>query len=274
MQNGMIALFREYMGTGLIVIWYLISLAYLWMNEKRKYLRILFVYTPAILLLLYFNPLFAQAVYETAGDEIYYRILWLLPVTPVLAYTCVCVTGRIADMKPVPGSFFEGRTGLLADIAALGMAGVVAVSGSLVYCSPLFSEAENLYHVPDSVVHICDAINVPGREVMAAFPLELVPYVRQYSPVTCMPYGREMTVDRWNHYDPLSAAMEQEVIGLEELVPLAREASCHYCILPAGRKLSGNPEEYGWVLMGEIDGYSVYRDPAIELWNPETGEYQ
>lgn len=274
MESNMIALFREYMGTGLIVIWYLISLIYLWIKEKRKYMRILFLYMPLILLLLYFNPLFAQLVYKAVGDEIYYRILWLLPVTVVIAYTCVCVTGQIAQTKPAQGSFFHGRTGLLADAAALCMAGAVAVSGSLIYSSPLFSRAENLYHVPDSVVHICDAIQVPGREVMAAFPLELVPYVRQYSAFVCMPYGREMTVDRWNYHDPLSEALEQDPVDLETLVPLAREAACHYCILPAGRKLSGDPQAFGWVWFGEIDGYTVYRDPAIELWNPETGLFQ
>lgn len=274
MRSDVTALFREYMGTGMIVIWYLVSLIYLWMKEKRKYIRILFLYMPVILLLIYFNPLFARLVYEMAGDEIYYRILWLLPVTAVIAYTCVCISGQIAQSNPAPGSLFHGRQELLAELCSLCMAGALALSGSLIYTSPLFSKAENLYHVPDSVVHLCDAINVPGREVMAAFPLELVPYVRQYSPVTCMPYGRELTVDRWNRYDALSAAMEQEAADLEVLVPLAREAGCHYCILPAEREILGEPESYGWVRLGETDGYVIYRDTAIELWNPETGLYQ
>lgn len=270
----MIELFREYMGTGMIVIWYLLSLVYLWIKEKRKYMRILFLYMPVVLLLLYFNPLFAQMVIKVTGDEIYYRLIWLLPVTVVIAYTCVCITGQIAQVKPAEESFFHGRTGLLADVAALCMAGALAVSGSLIYSSPFFSKAENLYHVPDSVVHICDAITVPGREVMAAFPLELVPYVRQYSAFVCMPYGREMTVERWNYHDPLCDALEQDTVDLEVLVPLAREAACHYCILPTDRKLSADPQIFGWVWFGEMDGYTVYRDPAIELWNPETGQFQ
>ena len=93
------ALFREYMGTGLIVIWYMISLIYLWINEKRKYLRLLFLYMPVILLLVYFNPLFARLVYNVAEGEIYYRILWLLPITPVIAYTTVCIYGRFMDRR-------------------------------------------------------------------------------------------------------------------------------------------------------------------------------
>ena len=87
MGIDMLALFRDYMGTGMIVIWYLIALLYLWMKEKRRYMRILFIYMPVVLLVLYFNPLFAQLVYKVTGDEVYYRILWLLPITVVIAYT-------------------------------------------------------------------------------------------------------------------------------------------------------------------------------------------
>ena len=50
------------MGTGLIVGWFLIALIYLLLKEKRKHIRILFVYVPIILLLLFFNPLFAKVL--------------------------------------------------------------------------------------------------------------------------------------------------------------------------------------------------------------------
>lgn len=259
MWEDAIALFREYAGTGLIVIWYVICLIYLWIREKRKYIRVLLLYAPVLLLLIYFNPLFAGLIYGLVGDEIYYRILWLLPMTVVIAYTCTCIYGQIAEQE-------RGRS--RADLFALCAVGMIAVSGSFIYSSPLFSRAENSYHVPDSVVHICDAIQVPGREVMAAFPLELVPYVRQYSSTTCMPYGREMTVERWNYYNPLSEVMEQEIIETEELVSLCREAECHFCILPEKKKTTEDPEKYGWISILNTDGYIVYRDPAIELIIP------
>ncbi|MCI9141455.1 MAG: hypothetical protein HFH87_02395 [Lachnospiraceae bacterium] len=264
MWKDIVALFREYMGTGLIVIWFVISLIYLWINEKRKDLRILFLYMPVILLLLYFNPLFAELIYGVVGEEIYYRILWLLPVTVVIAYTCVSVYGQLAAGRQSQ----KDKAGATEWFCALCMAGIIVVSGSYIYASPAFSRAENLYHVPESVVHICDAINVPGREVMALFPAELVQYVRQYSPVTCMPYGRDATVDRWNYYPPICAEMDAEVIDLEKLVPLAREEGCHYSILPADKELLGKPEDYGWVRFGETDGYVIYRDSSVELVVP------
>ncbi len=270
MWSEVILLFREYMGTGLIVIWFLLSLIYLWVNEKRKHIRVLFVYMPIVLLLLYFNPLFAALVLGLTGDEIYYRMLWLMPITVVNAYTCVCIHERLMQrFSEGEGAHKRFLKEMVSVLTAVCMAGVIALSGSYIYSNPFFSKAENQYHVPDSVVHICDAINVPGREVMAVFPLELVQYVRQYSPVTCMPYGREALVERWNYDYPLCSAMEAEVIDIAELAPLVREASCHYVILPAEKKRVGTPEDYGWIWFGEIDGYVIYRDPARELTAPK-----
>ena len=46
-------LFQEYMGTGLIMIWFLISLLYLWLTEKRKHIRVMFLYVPLVLLFVF-----------------------------------------------------------------------------------------------------------------------------------------------------------------------------------------------------------------------------
>ncbi len=258
MWRDVAVLFRDYMGTGLIVIWYLLCLVWLWLKEKRKYVRILFLYMPLILLFLYFNPIFAALVYRAAGGEIYYRILWLLPITVVIAYTCVCIYGRMAQNR-------QGR----ANLFALCAAGIMAISGSFIYSSPLFSRAENIYHMPDVVVRICDAINVPGREVMAVFPLELVQYVRQYSPTTCMPYGRELAVEKWTYYHSLREEMETEVIVLETLIPLTREYQCHYVIFRPGQKILGNPQDYNLQRFMEVEGYVVYRNLDVELIVPQ-----
>lgn len=176
-------LFQEYMGTGLIVLWFLVSLLYLWLTEKRKYIRVMFLYVPLVLLLVFFNPLVAKIVSQMADGEIYYRILWLLPVTPVIAFGTVQLCGKLAGRKR-----YVGIT--LAIV-------LFTISGSLIYRNPNFQKAENAYHVPQSVVDICDTIEVPGREVMAAFPGELLQYVRQYSNVICMPlrpghYGEQV----------------------------------------------------------------------------------
>ncbi|MBR1772261.1 MAG: hypothetical protein IJ747_09570 [Lachnospiraceae bacterium] len=247
-----IELFRAYMGTGLIAIWFLIALLYLFLREERKAVRILFVYVPAVVLVLFFNPLFAGVMNAHLGDEIYYRILWLLPVTPTLAYATLHICTSLA-----------GKKRLAFTLAAVCL---IVVSGRLIYRNQYFSKAENLYHVPDSVVHICDAVEIPGREVTVAFPLELVQYVRQYSPVVCMPYGREILVDKWNGWavqNPLCDAMEAEVIDAGTLGSLAREESCIYLVLPESKQIKGSLHEAGYALFLQTDGYCVYKDTAF-----------
>ena len=165
MWTSVIQIFQKYMGTGLTVLWFLAALIYLFLFEKRKDRRILFVYMPVLLLLLYFNPLFAGLFCSLVGSEIYFRMCWLLPVIVVLAYTAVCI--------------LEKRKGKGQLLFAVVTVLLIVFSGKSVYENPLYSKAENMYHVPDSVVHLCDAIVVPGREVMAVFPRELLLYVRQ-----------------------------------------------------------------------------------------------
>lgn len=255
MWSEVVNLFREYMGTGLIVIWYLLSVVYLLLREKRKEIRVIFVYVPIILLLLYFNPLFAHLVYNLVGGETYYRILWLLPMTMSIAYTCAGIYGELKGRKK--------------EIFAVCMAGLFMVSGSFIYSNPYFHRAENLYHVPDSVVEICDAINVPGREVRAVFPAELLQYVRQYSAVTCMPYGREVLVAGWQFVDDMYEIMESEEIDLEQLLALSRPRECHFIVFCQDSKLTGKPAEQGLELVLETGGYAVYRDTSVLLLIPD-----
>lgn len=251
MWSHVLNLLQEYMGTGLIVIWFLISLLYLGIVEKRKHIRILFIYVPLILLLVFFNPVFARLVFETAGDEIYYRILWLLPITAVIAFAVVELWGRLEGMKK--------RLFLMCSVL------VIAVSGSYIYSNEYFSRAENIYHVPQTVVDICDAIEVEGREVKAIFPLEMLQYVRQYSPVICMPYGREILVDSWTSWNKLYDVMEVEVIDPKEMAEGCREQWVVYIILPEDKQIDGRLEDYDFEVFARIDEYVVYKDATVNL---------
>ncbi len=255
LMNQIITTFQKYMGTGLITIWFLAALLFLFLAEGRKNRRILFLYTPVIVLLFFFNPLFAEFFDKMADKATYFRVCWLLPITVVIAYATVLVVSRL-----------KGKKAVFAAVLCLCLIGV---SGKLVYSNPLYSRAENIYHVPSSVVDICDAIEVPGREVMAAFPPELILYVRQYSTLVCMPYGRQVLM---GGYDEIYDLMKAEEIDLEQLVPLTRERLCHFIVLRQDSVIIGEPEEYGWELFYSKEGYDVWRDTAVELVIPEGYE--
>ena len=243
--------FRLYMGTGLIVIFFLAAVVYLLFTEKRKPIRILFVYMPVAVLVIFFNPLVTKLVYDYADNEIYYRILWLLPVTLVIAFAVAELYGKLSEKRRFP----------FAIVAAV----LIVVSGSYIYNNGFYRKAENRYHVPQSVVEICDAIEVEGREVMAVFPEELLQYVRQYSPVVCMPYGREITVDRWNYALEIYDVMEAEVIDAKRLSELARIHACAYIILPEEKEVDGDLNDYLFADFGAVEGYVIYKDSTVNL---------
>lgn len=252
MLNDVMHLFQEYMGDGLIVIWFLVALVYLLLTEKRKHVRIIFVYVPLILLVLFFNPLFAKIIYEFAGDEIYYRILWLIPVTVVIAFSVVEAWSRQQGIKKM--------------VFGIVSAVVIMISGSYIYSNPYFDRAENLYHVPQSVVDICDTIEVEGREVKAVFPLEMVQYVRQYSPTVCMPYGREVLVERWSYQrHEMYDVMEAEIVDVKLLTELCRENWCHYVVMAEDRALDGDFGEYDYDVFARMHGYVIYKDATVDL---------
>lgn len=241
----MIDIFQKYMGTGLILIWFVLALVYLFLHEKRKPYRILLIYVPALVLLVFFNPVFHRVFEKLVGDEIYFRLVWLLPIAVVIGYTVVLICNSLKGVK---------RT-VFAVTAVL----ILVISGKLVYKNPLFTKAENVYHVPQTVVEICDAIEVKGREVMAAFPAEFLLYVRQYSPLVCMPYGREV----FGYHDELYGAIMSEEPDVEKLAALAKKALCHYVILHEGKVNETQMEQYSYELFAVIDGYEVYKDNTM-----------
>lgn len=244
----MIETFQKFGGSGWILCWFVIAWLYLWRTEKQRDRRIIFLYMPAIVLLLFFNPLFFKIFGGVTEEAIYFRFLWLVPITLVMGYAIVQISANLQ----------EDKRGYFIALAVL----VLVVSGKLVYRNPLYSRAENQYHVPQTVVEICDAIEVEGREVMALFPQEFLLYVRQYSATVCMPYGRNAYMGGYNY---LYRIMNKEELVVEEIVPEIREYSCHYVILGEDKKLIGNLEDYGFVLFGEIDGYKIYRDTTVYI---------
>lgn len=241
----MLGIFQNYMGTGLILIWFLLALIYLFFHEKRKPYRILLLYVPTLILLVFFNPLFYRLFEMAVGSEIYFRMGWLLPITVVIGYAVVLICDSLKGKK---GKAF-------AVVAVL----VLMLSGKAVYSSPLFSRAENVYHVPQTVVEICDAIKVEGREVMAAFPDEFLLYVRQYSPVVCMPYGREA----FDYYNELNGEIMRDKPDVEKLSTLAKQAMCHYVVLQEGKVSAREMELYSYELFDNIRGYEIYKDTTM-----------
>ena len=248
-------IYREYVGSGMMGALFLVSVFYLIFGEKEPSKKLVLGIVPLVVAALFACPLFAWVIYRWLDSEIYYRLLWLLPVTIVIAYAGVRLILHVQGVKRLAAVF--------------GVCVAIMICGDYVYDNPYFTVAENPYHVPDTVVAICDEIRVEGREVRAVFPMEMIQYVRQYTPYVCMAYGREMIVDRWNFqnevYDAYELGWPDEIVDAESLAEACRKYAVHYIIWDDDRYMEGELSDWGFAMKKQIDGYTIYVDEEAYL---------
>lgn len=249
-MQTIMTIFKDYGGTGYYTILFVLSLIYLGYAEEDKRVRTILVYIPATMLFLFFLPVFYM-LYNELDNGTYYRILWLMPMSVVIAYAGCKLIGHHVK------------------IGVFVVAIVLIISGTYVYKSQYISKAENLYHLPQETIEICDMIKpAEGEErVWALFPAEQVHFVRQYTTTIQMPYGRESIETSWGFgKHPLYELLQKEYIPVDELSELSIENYCNYIILLKQMKVDGDLEEYGIELIGETENYLVYRNTPVAFW--------
>lgn len=250
-MTEILEIFKSYNGTGYYCILFIAALLYLWFTEEDRNVRALLIITPAIIQVLFFIPYFYM-LYNALDEGTYYRILWLLPMTIVIAYSGCKVMSTHIKMG----------TALIAVILVL--------SGTCVYTSKYMSPATNPYHLPDEVVEICEMIEPEeGRErVWAAVPITLVHYIRQYTTTIQLPFGRDSMVEAWTAGDnALYNLYMQPSISASDLADLSTQYYCNYVILEKEQVIEGKLESYALNLMGETDNYLIYRNNNVPFWD-------
>ncbi len=248
-MKEILLIFQAYTGAGFLTILYLIALLYLWVGEKNETVRNIFVYGASILQVLFFTPLFYYG-YQLLDRGTYYRVLWLLPMTITIAYSGVKIFARYP------------RWGIILGVI------LIAVSGKCVYSSIYMTKAENVYHIPQEAIEVCQAI-LPeeGQErVTGVFPDDLIHFIRQYSSEIRMVYGRDYLAPDWKYGDhPLRKVMNQEKIPAGWLARLATEYECHYIVLHKDKQILGSLESQDMVRIKETEHYDIYRNNGVNI---------
>ncbi len=242
-------IFKSYNGTGYYCILFIICLIYLWFTEDDKKTKYLLVYAPAIFQILFFIPYF-YLLYNKLDKGTYYRILWIMPMTVVIAYSACKVMSR------------HTRVGLI--LVSL----LLVISGTYVYKSEYMSKAENLYHLPQETIEICDMIKpAEGEErVWAAFPAEQIHFVRQYTSEIQMPFGRDSLVESWDHVpNAIFDAYKEPEISVQTLSEHSEEYYINYFIFLKSKPLIGDPLAFDMEYLGETENYLVYKNNKVPL---------
>ncbi len=242
---------QDYMGSGFLLIAFFAALLYLGFREKSVRKRILMVYVPEMILLLFFLPITRKLFAGILGEgDTYYRILWMIPMAVITCYAMVRMMGSHIRVGLVIGSV------------------MIALMGKWVYANPNVMKAQNLYHLPQHVIDIVDVIapNEGEPRVRAAFPSELVHFVRQYNTDILLAFGREMVEPQWDYYHPVYEVMEKpEVIKAKELLTATRQQECVYIVLHEARAIDTELTAFGVEEIKRISGYIIYKDPTVQM---------
>ena len=230
----------QYRGSGFLLVLYFIALIYLFITEKDKRNRFLVCYLPLTLLLIYISPVYYRIyVLKLDSHGTYYRNLWMLPVTVTIAYAAC---GIMRSVSKIPKW-----------IMAVLMCTLLAVCGNFTFSGGAAAEAENAYHIPDYCIELCDAMeqDIPGVNVYACVPLEMLFYVRQYDADICLVYGRDAVEPVWGYYNEIYEAYElAEELDWDKVLGMTRDSSLgtgvvSYFAVPADRKMTADPESFG-----------------------------
>lgn len=238
--------FISFSGSGLFVILTAVIITVLAILEKNEKVKTVLVTYPIYCLILFAFPLWSLYTAKEDDGEILYRILWLIPFSGIVCFGLVKLIFS-----------FEGKKRACLFVAS---AVLIMLCGSFVYSNPLYVKAENKYHVPDTVVKICDEIIVPGREIRAAFPIEFITYVRQYTPLVFLPYGRDSLLGGFFDSTDLFEEMQKSTADAKVLATELRKLNTPYLIINENVSFEGNLSQYGFVYVTTIDGYDIYLD--------------
>ncbi|MBO5292649.1 MAG: hypothetical protein J6B10_05635 [Lachnospiraceae bacterium] len=258
-----IDMYRDFSGTGMVTVFFLAALCYLWFWEKDKGIRVILVYLVTAVLVLFFFPLFSYlAIYHFLDNEVYYRFLWLMPMGVIACYVVVRVLEQIEN-------------GCRRALFGVACAAMIMVQGSLIYANPSVVKAENPYHLPQTVIDAADIIGIDGQWVKAVVPAEMIQFIRQYDSMIMMPYGRDMLVESWDVQGgnrEMYEAMEADIIHAQYLVLLCQQEKVDYIVVRQTSQIGGDFEEWGFMKIASITGYDIYMDKHSQYYEEKCAE--
>jgi len=252
--------YSQYAGNGVYMILFFISLIFIniWESRRTNNTRIrkrdnniiLFQY-PLVALAVIFNPLIAHVLFVLIGQEVYWRIFWILPVTICIAYvatvTIIIVPDKIRKV--------------LVTVALLI---ILIISGKFIYSGNNYIVSSNFYKVPLRTIQVCNILenDSNGAMIRVAVPTDLVATMRQYDADIQMPYGRGgydntnvENVASWRMY----LLLLQPQLDVNAASLAMNNFKCNYLVLYRSQTLSDAVEKYGFQFVTASDYYNVYR---------------
>lgn len=200
------------------------------------------------LLALFFCPLSGRVIMRCIGKDVYWRVLWLLPVVPLIAGGFTALVERAGN-----------------HIVRLALG--VVLTAAVVFCGTgmikagNFERVYNHQQVPDEIAVICEEINRDrdGAEVRIAADDYVSSYVRVYDPALNMAYGRRGygAVDK--NAKKLYLEVNAQVPDGKKISALAAGAGCTHMVLMApDEKFLSDMEKGGYGILDVVNSYYIF----------------
>jgi hypothetical protein len=163
--------YERFIGTGLYVGLFLISIVYIIANVKKpstnSRVKIALGIFSIIILVLNLNPIFTKILIKINGSEVYWRVYWMLPYGITIAY-------MFTDL------IFLNDKKLVKIFTALVSIAVIIISGDFVYNSTNFQKVNNYYKVDDDLLDIVNYVSNDDSEYKTlAGPADFEVFTRQ-----------------------------------------------------------------------------------------------
>lgn len=253
---------KNYTGMKLLLALTALAWIYLFFSEKDKVRRIIFVFMPLVVGVIFVCPLTMWVFVKLGLDtEIYYRLLWMIPFGVITIYAIV---------KLISKNLLTRIIGAVLTIA------VIVLTGSYAYANPSFFENENMYGIPHQTKDVVDYLrSIEGDGIITVLPSsDLITTIRQYDAAIQIPYGRDMFNPQIPFYHPVYEAYEvPPYLNVEKLLEQTRPYQTEYIIIYAARLLEDDPEEAGLEFVADVEDHLIYRDPVISKQLDEIAKY-
>lgn len=234
--------FLEYQGSGMYIALFLIAMLYIYLKEKDKKMRCIFLYFPIVVYAIILNPIFNKIVGKIFTGSVYWRMYWILPIGITLAYTI---------MKFV----MEQKEKAQKIVVAISLVTILIVSGKFVYGYGNFEKVGNLYKLPDDAVLVAQLIEVDDTEYKKALvPENLTPYIRQVTSKVELAYRRK---PEGYTNDPLIIALHSG--NVKYIAEYAKNTNSNYVVYNKATVLTEPMENYGFEKYNESVFFAIYK---------------
>lgn len=212
------------------------------------------IFSPAVLVLLFFfNPLFYAVVGTRFLSGIYWRLLWMLPISFVIAYVLTQMTYKI-------------KKNLLRVAAVVLACACIAVTGDRIFTKETYSEKENDYEIPNAAIEICDYVrgNLLSWKETIVVPNDLLCYIRQYNSAVGLFYGRNAGGFISNIGEDEKAVYEEmckENPDVKVITDIGKKRYCRYLVFDnTFHRIPEDLTEYGYEKVYVVEKhYVIYR---------------